>query len=141
MSSAISRPEMKPMSGNSPQQSAGLNMQAQAESQANLARAVGGRRRVKRGGSGIPAPYMQTPYPVAGAGDQNPSSIMLNNAKMESQGGANAVYDSSARTMTGGTMWGCYSGGKRRKRRVCTKKRTNNNKKRKLRRKTTRKRN
>jgi hypothetical protein len=131
---------MKPMSGNSPQQSAGINLKAQAESQASLARAVGGRgkRRVKRGGSGIPAPYMQTPYPVAGAGDQNPNSIMLNNAKMESQGGANAVYDSSARNMKGGTMWGCYSGGKRR-RRTCTKRRSH--KKKRKARKMTRKRN
>ena len=123
--SAVSQPLMKAGLGNSPQQSAQIEMANQAKSQANLARAVGGRRRktkrTTRGGSttgGVPAPQMAIPYSVPGAGDQNPNAIMLNNAKSQNQGAADAIYDSSAKTMKGGCVWGCYSGGsKRRKKR------------------------
>lgn len=150
MSPAISQPLMKPQSGNSPAQSAQINNRAQAESQASLARAVGGRRRrarrpsqIKRGGEGgIPAPQVQTPYPEPGGGNQNVNSIMKTNAEQQNQGGANAVYDNAARNMKGGTMWGCYSGGKRRRRRSCTKKKKmSNRKKRNNKKKTFRKRN
>lgn len=112
--SAISQPLMKAPLGGTPQQSAQMYTANQASSQASLARAVGGRRRIKikRGGSGVPAPQMLTPYPVAGAGDQNPNAIMLKNAGSQNQGGANAVYDNSARTMKGGCAWG---GGRKRK--------------------------
>jgi hypothetical protein len=114
----------------------------QAQSQADLAKAVGGRRRVKRGGSGIPAPQVQTPYPETGAGDQTVNAIMAKNAQQQNQGGANAVYDDAARNMKGGTMWGCYSGGKRRRKRSCTKKKKRSNKKkRNTKKKTFRKRN
>jgi hypothetical protein len=132
---------MKPQAGNSPQQSAQIELANQTARQASLANAVGGRRRKRRrgrsfnrkGGSGIAAPQMLTPYPVAGAGDQNPNAIMKNNAIQENQGGANAVYDNSARTMKGGVKWGCYSGGtstKRRKRRACSSKRRRQSRKR-----------
>lgn len=136
MSAAISQPLMKPQSGNSPAQSAQINNMAQAESQANLARAVGGRRRVrrhspiKRGGEGgIPAPQVQTPYPEPGGGNQNVNAIMKANAEQQNQGGANAVYDNAARNMKGGTKWGCYSGGKRRRKKMTKKKKRNNKKK------------
>ena len=147
MSAPISQPLMKPMSGNSPAESAQINNRAQAESQASLAKAVGGRRRrkarrpsqIKRGGEPIAAPQVQTPYPEPGGGNQNVNAIMKTNAEQQNQGGANAVYDNAARNMKGGTMWGCYSGGKRKRKLFCTKKKRRSYKKKRG--KTSRKRN
>jgi hypothetical protein len=75
------------------------------------------------------------PYPPQGGINQDPNSIIKQNAIISTQGAANSVYDKYA-TQKGGVYmnmntnkyeWGCYSGGKKAKRK--TKKRRNSNKK------------
>ena len=60
-------------------------------------------RRV-RGGAAQPAPYMAVPYPVTGAGGQDPNSIMYANAKNQNQAAANSIYDKEAANMKGGFL-------------------------------------
>ena len=120
--SGVSVPMLKAQPGGSPAESARIINANQASSQANLARAVGGRRKFKRGGA--VAPQMKVGYTETGAGDQSVNKIMENNAIQQGQGNANAVYDNSARTMKGGTNWGCYSGGRRKKRKSSTKRKS-----------------
>jgi hypothetical protein len=120
--SGVSVPMLKAQPGGSPAQSAMIINANQASSQANLARAVGGRPKFKRGGA--VAPQMKVGYTETGAGGQSVNAIMENNAIQQGQGNANAVYDNSARTMKGGTNWGCYSGGRRRRRKYSTKRKS-----------------
>lgn len=61
-------------------------------------------RRVRRGGGTQPAPYMAVPYPVTGAGGQDPNSIMYANAKNQNQAAANSIYDKEAANMKGGFL-------------------------------------
>ena len=127
--SGISQPLMKAPLAGTPQQSAQKYTADQANSQANLAKAVGGKRiksknRYKGGDGGLPAPQMLTPYPVAGAGDQNPNAIMLKNASSQNQGGANAVYDNAARMKGGRRRRRSTLKKSKRRRKICSRRRT-----------------
>lgn len=121
--SSISRPLLKAPLAGTPQESAIAYNNRNAEAQANLANAVGGYKRratkkrrskrmkrnkrtgrARRGGGGQPAPYMAVPYPVTGAGGQDPNSIMFANAKNQNQAAANSVYDKEAANMKGGFL-------------------------------------
>lgn len=117
-----------PLAG-SPGASAMAARNNQAQQQAALANAVGGRRRrVKRGankrGGAITVPQM--PGDTSGA-----NAVIAQNARHSTQGAANAQYDAAAmkkggtRRKKGGNpnwLWGCFSGGRSKRR--TTKRRT-----------------
>ena len=122
-----------PLAG-SPGSSAMAARNNQAQQQAALANAVGGRRRrVKRGankrgankmGGAITVPQM--PGDTSGA-----NAVATQNARHSTQGAANAQYDAAAmkkggtRRKNGGNpnwLWGCFSGGRSKRR--TTKRRT-----------------
>ena len=100
-----------PLAG-SPGASAIAARNNQAQQQAALANAVGGRRKIRKGGA-ITVPQM--PGDTSGA-----NAVIAQNARHSTQGVANAQYDSAA-LQTGGTnpnlSWGCYSGGRRKTKR------------------------
>lgn len=132
----LEQPMVKPLLAGNPRDSAIVANNQQAQSQANLAKAVGGKKRRRRGGGTIPAPQMQISYPVSGAGDQNPNDIMQRNAQISTQAASYRQFDNQAR-VTGGSKkrggsvkWGCYSGGKKTKSRRHRTKRKSHKKKR-----------
>ena len=111
-----------PLAG-SPGASAMAARNNQAQQQAALANAVGGRRRrVKMGankrGGAITVPQM--PGDTSGA-----NAVIAQNARHSTQGAANAQYDTAAmkkggtRRKKGGNpnwLWGCSSGGRSKRR-------------------------
>lgn len=105
----ISRPLMKAPLAGTPQDSVNAYNNRNAIAQADLANAVGGkkrryRKRSSRGGGAVAAPYMAVPYPVSGAGGQDPNSIMYENAANQNQAAANRVYDKEAAVLKGGFL-------------------------------------
>ena len=118
-----------PLSG-SPGASAMATRNNQAQQQAALANAVGGRRRrVKRGtnkrGGAITVPQM--PGDTSGA-----NAVIAQNARHSTQGVANAQYDNAAKIKGGSRRkkggnpnwsWGCSSGGKSKRRNTKTRRR------------------
>jgi hypothetical protein len=122
-----------PLAG-SPGASAMAVRNNQTQQQAALANAVGGRRKMRRGGA-ITVPQM--PGDTSGA-----NAVATQNASNSVQAAANAKYDATAMTK-GGTrrrnggnpnwLWGCYSGGrrksKRKSKRTIKRRKTRRNKK------------
>lgn len=95
-----------PLAG-TPQDSVNAYNNRNAIAQTDLANAVGGkkkrhRKRSSRGGGATAAPYMAVPYPVSGAGGQDPNSIMYANAANQNQAAANRIYDKEAAVIKGG---------------------------------------
>ena len=118
-----------PLAG-SPGSSAMAARNNQAQQQAALANAVGGRRKMRRGanrrGGAITVPQM--PGDTSGA-----NAVIAQSAQHSTQGAANAQYDAAAmkqggtRRKKGGNpnwSWGCSSGGKRKTKRRTMKRRT-----------------
>jgi hypothetical protein len=103
-----------PLAG-SPGASAMAARNNQSQQQAALANAVGGRRKMRRGGA-ITVPQM--PGDTSGA-----NAVATQNAQNSVQAAANAKYDAAAmkqggtRRKKGGNpnwLWGCYSGGRKK---------------------------
>jgi hypothetical protein len=119
-----------PLAG-SPGASAMAARNNQSIQQAALANAVGGRRKMRRGGA-ITVPQM--PGDTSGA-----NAVATQNAQNSVQAAANAQYDAAAmkkggsRRKKGGNpnwSWGCYSGGRRKsKRRTIKRRKSRRNKK------------
>ena len=127
------QPTIKAPLAGSPGASAMAARNNQAQQQAALSNAVGGRRRrVKRGtnkrgankrgankrGGAITVPQM--PGDTSGA-----NAVATQNARHSTQGAANAQYDAAAmkkggtRRKKGGNpnwLWGCFSGGRSKRR-------------------------
>jgi hypothetical protein len=105
-----------PLAG-SPGASAMAARNNQAQQQAALANAVGGRRKMRRGGA-ITVPQM--PGDTSGA-----NAVIAQNAQHSTQAAANAQFDAAAmkkggsRRKKGGNpnwSWGCSSGGRSKRR-------------------------
>lgn len=144
-------PTQKGMPAGNPRDSALLNMNNNAQNQANANAAMAGgnlkSRRRYRGGNGqtnispqpITVPQYAMPYEPQGGNGTNPNNQIQQNAGVSTQGAANAALDGAA-FKKGGTnkrrkggnpdwTWGCSSGGrKRRTRRTKRSKRTKNTK-------------
>jgi hypothetical protein len=117
-----------PGSGN-PRDSALMSQQQMNESQNNLNKTVGGRKRRYKGKGGatneVAVPQFQMQYTPQGGPGTNPNDQITNMSSTSMQSTAWKADDNLAAKM-GGTRkrkrggnpnwnWGCYSGGKRRK--------------------------
>jgi hypothetical protein len=125
---------------------ANLKLQALRSIGGSRYRSRGRRMRKKRGGAAsvIQVPQFNMLYSDQSGDGQDPNSIIQQNARIGTQGAANAVFDKYATQMggqyninmntnTNQYQWGCYSGGKKYKKyrkggsgsRFSKKKRTN----------------
>lgn len=132
-------PTQRGMLAGNPRDSAILQGNINTQKLAAL-NAIGGKKRFRRGGAAnnnIVVPQFNMLYPPQEGINQDPNSIIRQNAVISTQGAANSVYDKYA-TQKGGVYmnmntnkyeWGCYSGGKKSKRKT-KKRRTSNKKKR-----------
>ena len=105
---------------------ANLKLQALRSIGGSRYRSRGRRMRKKRGGAAsvIEVPQFNMLYSDQSGHGQDPNSIIQQNARIGTQGAANAVFDKYATQMgghydinmntnTNQYQWGCYSGGKK----------------------------
>ena len=105
---------------------ANLKLQALRSIGGSRYRSRGRRMRKKRGGAAsvIEVPQFNMLYSDQSGDGQDPNSIIQQNARIGTQGAANAVFDKYATQMgghydikmntnTNQYQWGCYSGGKK----------------------------
>ena len=122
-------PTQKGMPAGNPRDSALLNMNNNAQNQANANAAMAGgklkKRRKYRGGQNITVPQYTMPYEPQGGNGTNPNNQIQQNASVSTQGAANAALDAAAfkkggtRRRKGGNPdwnWGCSSGGRKSRR-------------------------
>jgi hypothetical protein len=129
-------PTQKGMPAGNPRDSAMVNMNNNAQNQANANAAMAGgklkKRRRYRGGQNvsqppITVPQYTMPYEPQGGNGTNPNNQIQQNAAVSTQGSANSALDAAAFTKGGsrGTrkrkggnpdwIWGCSSGGRKRR--------------------------
>jgi len=106
-----------------PGSSAYQDQKTMYKQQADLANAVGGKKR----GGGYNAPQMNMGYKPTGGPGQTPNSLIAKGTVTNVQGQTNAIGDNQATVMGGSKkkrggnpnwIWGCYSGGKKIKTRT-----------------------
>ncbi len=90
-------PTMKGMPAGNPRDSAITNMNNASTIQAQANNAVGGRKRIRRGGAGtIVVPQMKMSYEPQGGPGTNPNDQIVSNAQVGTQGAANSALDAGA---------------------------------------------
>jgi hypothetical protein len=118
-------PTQKGMLAGNPRDSALQQMKNNNASQASIGAAVGGKKRVKKGGDGqVVVPQFQMQYTPQGGPGTDPNAQVAALSKHSTQGTANAAFDKHA--LSGGSKknknkkggnsnwsWGCHSGGKK----------------------------
>lgn len=120
-------PTQQGMIAGNPRDSAIAQGDASTQKLQSLQRIGGRGRRLRKrvgGGSQINVPQFSMQYTPQGGPGQTPNNIIQQNARVGTQGAANAVYDKQATQMGGNYnanmntnkyQWGCYSGGKKYK--------------------------
>jgi hypothetical protein len=113
-------PEQKGMIGSTPAQSAMLNGNNKAESQANANRLMaGGRIKRRYRGGAVTVPQ----FPNSNSSSSDTNKLIAGNSQTATQMSENSKYDASATKMGGSRrkrggnpnwVWGCMSGGKRK---------------------------
>lgn len=123
-------PTQKGMPAGNPRDSAMVNMNNNAQNQANANAAMAGgklkkHRKYRGGKSSIVVPQFNMPYEPQGGNGTNPNNLIQQNAATSTQGSANSAYDAAAfkkggtRRRKGGNPdwnWGCSSGGRKSRR-------------------------
>ena len=121
-------PTQKGMPAGNPRDAAMVNMNNNAQNQANANAAMAGgklkSRRKYRGGGSIVVPQYNMPYEPQGGPGTNPNNQIQQNASTSTQGAANSKFDGEAfkkggtRRKKGGNpdwIWGCSSGGRKKR--------------------------
>ena len=108
-------PTMKGMPAGNPRDSAITNMNNASTIQAQANNAVGGRKRIRRGGAGnIVVPQMQMSYEPQGGPGTNPNDQIVSNAQVGTQGAANSALDAGAFKKGGSKRSGSKRSGSKR---------------------------
>ena len=118
--SGMMYPVSKGMLAGNPRDSAIQQMNNTNNKQAALNSAVGGRKRIRKGGA-IVVPQFSPSYPQQCSDSTGTNAQIAGLSKTSTQASANSVYDYKATQKGGNTnwKWGCYSGGRRRYSRSC----------------------